>query len=159
MPTTPTIQDYNVTLERRVEVRARTAMRLITGLLTANVNILLRDEDDPVIQNGATPLPIIVLRASDTGRYRLTPFRNIDLAIIVRSTKEKADASAFDVVCANVEEWLDNSNLINALTDATAGLYTRLAVRSGTQRNLLNNIREHTYTLMLKVIPGERVIT
>jgi len=156
MPTQPTVQNYNVTLERRVEIRARTSMRLVDGLETADVNILIRDEDEPVIQNAATPLPIIILRASDVGRYRMTPIRSIDLSIAVRSTKEKAGAAAFDVVCANVEEWLDNSNLITALTDAATGLYTRLAVRSVTQRNLMNNIREHACILMLKVLPGER---
>ena len=157
MPTTPTLQNYNVTLERRLEVRARTAMRLVTGLTTADVNILVRDEDDPLIQNDTTPLPIIVLRAQDMGRYRQTPIRILDLSIACRSTKEKAGASAFDVVCANVEEWLDNSRLTIELTDPTAGLYTMLAIRpSGTQRTLTNNIREHTYLLSVKAAPAER---
>lgn len=160
MPTPPTTQNYNVTIERRVENLCRAAMLLTDGLTVDLVRIVVRDEDSALLQNDDSPLPIIKLEAKDQGRVRLTPFRDILLNLTARSTKEKASSAAFLIVCANLEEWLDNTNLKTQLTDATTGVYTFVAVRQpGTNVTMENNIRSQTYSISLKAVPKERTTT
>ncbi len=100
---------------------------------------------------------MIILHAQDQGRVRLTPIREINLKITIRSTKEKANAAALLTVCANVEEWLDNTNLLTQLDNAATGLRVMLVTRQpGTQFDLVNNIREPSYTLSIRAVPVER---
>lgn len=159
MPAPPTTQNYNVTLERRVENRARVAMLLVDGLSATDVRIVVRDDDDALLQNADAPLPIIKLVAKDMGRIRLTPVREIELKISIRSTKEKANSATLQTVVANVEEWLDNTNLKTQLDDATTGVRVMLVNRNpGTQFDLINNIREPSYTISIRAVPSELTI-
>lgn len=157
MPSPPTTENYNVTLERRLENRARVVMQGVDGLSTADADIRVRDEDSGLYSAGVTELPRIVLQAQDQGRYRLTPIRDINLSLTVRSPIEISNAAAFLLLIANLEEWLDNTNLKTQLTDATTGIYSMVAVRQpGTQINLNGNIREQTYQIAVKALPKER---
>ena len=110
-------------LEQRLEDSARAWLK--THPVLGPYSILERDEDIYILPEGALPRPVIILTAKDEGRaYKLTPIRNLRLSIIVRANSKTpgGDAASFSALGGTLEQFLDGTNLVQALSTPTIGV-------------------------------------
>ena len=145
-------------LEQRLEDSARAWLK--TNPVLGQYAIKERDEDHYLLPEGEISKPVIILVAKDEGRaYKLTPIRNLRLSIIVRANSKTpgGDAASFSALGGTLENFLDTTNLVQALSSPTIGvmLVTRNA---GIGFRESQFVREGRIGLEIKAVAAELTV-
>lgn len=145
-------------LEKRLETTARKF--LLTNPALAALETRLRDEDTAIRTPKARPEPMLMIRAQDEGRIKLTPIRTLRLTITLRANAgvDAGGSDNFDSLCGAIETLLDRANLQTVLTDGPAGVYVMLATRTPSGGYAIEgDIRKQTFTLDTRCVASENV--
>lgn len=142
-------------LRERLEDTARTWIATLPSL--GGYLIRERDEDGNVVPEDGPPRPVIIISAQDEGRaVKLTPIRNLRLAIVVRANSKTpaGEAASFSAIGGALEDALDTTNLLNELSGSTIAVM--LATRQpGLKYRAAGFMREGTIEIECKAVKRE----
>jgi len=146
--------DYQSRLEDRIEDKAKTWVKAISGFENADVHTM--DEDIPLRSQTDPKNPVIIVNAQDSGRVRITPWRNISLSFEIHADAKSTKAADFNIFCARLERQLRGVNLMAELNDPSAGFIIGLAVNQEPTKPSNNGLlRKFIYTINLKAVAVE----
>jgi hypothetical protein len=148
-------------LELRLENSAVAFFTTSTALV-ARVALLKRDTQGIITPATAAKTNHLIFHAQDTGRYGITPFRNVRLTLTHRANIRVAAGApaALAVEYALIEHLMDSSNLTTSLNAPSLGVAVKCATRRpGHGHRLIEDIREQVYEIECKCVAMENTTT